>query len=240
VVACVRMPASRCLSWVEFVAGESDGAGRAVWDVLDAVVEFGAAVVSCTPRNVVAFVSCTIQRWRRSPQRVIISPVQEIRFVRLSPAAMSALVEGDLDAASASTGVKLTSYLVSEAWLWRIRLEQVEQDPPSADWVARAAVAEPEGVVVGHGGFHGPPDADGTVEVAYSVDPAHRRRGYATAMLAALLRRAEQDPSVRAVRASIQPDNAGSLATIAKFGFRKVGEQWDAVDGLEYVYLREV
>ena len=166
------------------------------------------------------------------------SSVAEIRFVQLSPAALTALVEGDLPAASAAAGVGLTDYLVSESWLWRIRLEQIEADPASADWIARAAVAEPDGIVVGHGGFHGPPDSDGTVEVAYSVDPAYRRRGYAKAMLSALLRRAEQDRSVRAVRASIRPDNAGSLATIAGFGFRKIGEQWDPEDGLEYVYLR--
>lgn len=166
--------------------------------------------------------------------------VPEIRFVRLPPAALAALIAGDREAASAAAGVELTPYIVSEAWLWRIRLDQIGQDPASADWVARAAVVEPEGVVVGHGGFHGPPDADGTVEVAYSVDPAHRRRGYAKAILAALLRRAQEDPSVHAVRASIRPDNAGSLATIAKFGFRKIGEQWDADDGLEYVYLRAV
>jgi len=166
--------------------------------------------------------------------------VPEIRFVQLSPAALAALVAGDLAAASAAAGTPLTDYLVSESWLWRIRLEQIERDPASAEWIARAAVAEPDGVVVGHGGFHGPPDESGTVEVAYSVDPAHRRRGYAKAMLASLVQRARDEPSVRAVRASIRPDNTGSLATIAGFGFKKVGEQWDAEDGLELVYLRTV
>jgi RimJ/RimL family protein N-acetyltransferase len=169
-----------------------------------------------------------------------VQEVPEIRFVRLSPATLAALIDGDRAAASASAGVELTPYIVSEAWLWRIRLDQIGQDPASAEWIARVAVAEPGGIVVGHGGFHGPPDDDGTVEVAYSVDPAHRRRGYATAILAALLQRVQEDPSVHAVRASIRPDNAGSLATIAKFGFRKIGEQWDTDDGLEYVYLRSV
>jgi ribosomal-protein-alanine N-acetyltransferase len=32
------------------------------------------------------------------------------------------------------------------------------------------------GVAVGRAGFHGPPDADGMVEVGYAVDPAFRRR----------------------------------------------------------------
>jgi len=164
--------------------------------------------------------------------------VPEIRFVKLSPVALSALIDGDLAAAGAAAGIVLTQYLVDEKWLWRVRLEQIREDPSSAEWIARAAVAEPDGVVVGHGGFHGPPDADGVVEVAYSVDPAYRRRGYARAILRALLERADADPRVTAVRASIRPDNVGSKATIAGFGFKKVGEQWDPEDGLEDVYLR--
>jgi ribosomal-protein-alanine N-acetyltransferase len=164
--------------------------------------------------------------------------VPEIRFVKLSPAALSALVEGDLAAASDAAGIALSQYLVDESWLWEIRLEQIAGDPASLDWIARPAVDVPGGMVVGHGGFHGPPDAEGIVEVAYSVDPAFRRRGYARAMLRALLERADADPAVTAVRASIRPDNAGSKATIAGFGFKKIGEQWDPIDGLEDVYLR--
>jgi RimJ/RimL family protein N-acetyltransferase len=161
-----------------------------------------------------------------------------IRFVKLPPAALSALVDGDLETASKAAGTPLSQYLVDERWLWEIRLEDVRRDPEAADWIARAAVADPEGIVVGHGGFHGPPDAHGVVEVAYSVDPAHRRQGYAKAMLRALLDRADADPRVTAVRASIRPDNTGSRATIKGFGFRKIGEQWDPEDGLEDVYLR--
>jgi RimJ/RimL family protein N-acetyltransferase len=164
--------------------------------------------------------------------------VPEIRFVQLSPETLAALIDGDLGAASAAAGTELSPFLVDEAWLWRIRLEQVRADPSSAEWIARAAVAEPQGVVVGHGGFHGPPDGEGVVEVAYSVAPEHRRKGYAKAILRSLLERADADPRVKAVRASIRPDNLGSRATIAGFGFRKVGEQWDPEDGLEDVFLR--
>ena len=161
-----------------------------------------------------------------------------IRFVKLPPAALDALIAADLAAAGAAAGHPLSDYLVSERWLWEIRRDQIARDPESAEWIARAAVAEPAGVVVGHGGFHGPPDAGGMVEVAYSVDPAHRRRGYAKAMLAALLERARAEPAVKVVRASISPDNEASLATIAGFGFVRVGEQWDAEDGLELLFER--
>ena len=161
-----------------------------------------------------------------------------IRFVELPPAALDALIAGDLAGASAAAGHPLSDYLVAERWLWEIRRDQVARDPGSARWIARAVVAEPGGQVVGHAGFHGPPDAGGTVEVAYSVDPAFRRRGYARAMLTALLERARSEPAVRVVRASISPDNVASLATIAGFGFAQVGEQWDDDDGLELLFER--
>ena len=165
--------------------------------------------------------------------------VPEIRFVPLSPETMTALIDGDLAAASRTAGIELSPYLLTEGWLWRIRRDQIAADPASVDWVVRAAVDVATGQVVGHGGFHGPPDDEGTVEVAYSVDPVWRRRGYAKAILAALLERAGAEPAVRAVRASIRPDNVASLATIKGFGFRKVGEQWDPEDGLEWVFGRQ-
>lgn len=151
---------------------------------------------------------------------------------------MEALVAGNREAAEEQTGLAISDFLASEecAWLWRIRLGQIAEDPESADWVARAAVSEPDGTVVGHGGFHGPPDTNGTVEVAYTVDPAYRRRGYARVMLEELLVWAAGDDRVNTVRASISPENAASLATIAGFGFEQTGEQWDEEDGLETIY----
>jgi len=165
-------------------------------------------------------------------------PGVAVRFVPLSPAVMASLVAGERANAAAQAGIALTDYLAGEdcAWLWRYRLKQIADDPESAEWVARAVVSPPEGAVVGIAGFHGPPDAQGMVEVGYRVDPAYRRRGYARAMLEELFRWAASDDRVRTVRASISPENAASLATIVGFGFVKIGEQWDEEDGLEAVF----
>ncbi len=168
------------------------------------------------------------------------SPAHALRLVRLPESAMRALIAGDLATASAEAGAPLTPYLVEHGWLWDIRLEQAALDPASLEWVARAALDEATGEVVGHVGFHGPPDERGMVEVAYSVDPAHRRRGYATSMLHAALDWADGEPEVSVVRASISPENEASLRTIEPFGFERVGEQWDEEDGLELLFERPV
>jgi len=161
-----------------------------------------------------------------------------LRLVELSVEAMLALLAGDLSGASARSGVRLTDYFVDDTsiWLWRIRVDQIRKDPSTARWFARAVVDEESGLVIGHAGYHGPPDETGMVEVGYSVDPRYRRRGYAREMLTVLVRRARTEPGVRTVRASISPDNAASLATIAGFGFSQVGEQWDIEDGLELIF----
>jgi ribosomal-protein-alanine N-acetyltransferase len=160
--------------------------------------------------------------------------------MRLPPGALEALLAGDLVAARTATGVPLSDWFLSDevTWLWRLRLDQIATDPSAADWIVRAAVSVPDGLVIGAGGFHGPPDDAGMVEIGYSTDPAYRRRGYARAMVTELLRWAAAEPSAVTVRASISPDNAASLATIAGFGFAHVGEQWDDEDGTEFLFQR--
>ena len=158
-----------------------------------------------------------------------------VRFVRLPPPVLTALLDGDLAAASRLSAVHLPPFFLEEGWLWRLRLDQVEADPRAQDWVVRAVVAEAEGVV-GHAGFHGPPDGDGMVEVGYTVLPHLRGRGYATAALAALVAEAAGAPDVRVVRASVSPDNPASLAVVRRAGFVLVGEQVDDEDGLELVH----
>ncbi|MEV4369556.1 GNAT family protein [Nonomuraea sp. NPDC049637] len=163
---------------------------------------------------------------------------KQVRFVELSSTAMSALLDGDLATASDTAGVALTDYFLTDRarWLWRIRIDQMAADPDHAPWMVRQTVTGPEGVVVGHAGFHGPPDETGMVEIGYAVAPEFRRQGYGRAILIELLRRAAADPAVKTVRATISPDNVASLATIAGFGFVQVGEDWDEEDGRGLIF----
>jgi RimJ/RimL family protein N-acetyltransferase len=163
---------------------------------------------------------------------------QQVRVVHLPAAAFHALAGGDLAAANTVSPVPLTQYFVSPEWrgTWRMRSEQVDQDPASAAWVTGVIWDEQAQVAVGRAGYHGPPDHLGMVEIGYAVDPAYRRRGYARAALEALLQRAAREPQVKVVRVTISPDNTASYALAAQYGFARVGEQWDEEDGLEIVY----
>ena len=168
------------------------------------------------------------------------SQTRRVRIVQLPPETFSALAAGELQAANQVSPVPLTAVFVSGDWrrTWEYRAGQVADDPSSAAWVTGVIWDLDRQVAVGRAGFHGPPDADGMVEVGYAVDPALRRQGYGRAALAALLERAAADPAIVVVRASVSPGNVASERLIASFGFVRVGEQWDEDDGLEIVYER--
>ena len=173
-------------------------------------------------------------------------PPPTIQLRVLSAGALRALYRLDLREAGRLVGAEMPEFFTTEGWLWRWRLHQIEADPDSAFWYVRAAVAvAPDGsdasvVVVGHAGFHGPPDDVGMIEIGYKVVPELRGYGYGHAIVDALLVEAARQPAVRVVRASVAPTNAPSLALIRRAHFVQVGQQWDAEDGLELVFERPV
>lgn len=116
---------------------------------------------------------------------------------------------------------------VSPDWLARVR-----ETAPGDPWaLAYTAVDRAAGVVVGTCAFKGPPGADGTVEIAYGVDPEHRGRGYATEAAGALAAFALADARVRLVRAHTRAENGASARVLGKCGFVRIGEVIDPEDG---------
>jgi RimJ/RimL family protein N-acetyltransferase len=78
-------------------------------------------------------------------------------------------------------------------------------------------------VLVGAGGFKGPPDPDGLVEVGYSIVPERYRRGYATEATRGLLAFAFADPRVRTVIGQTITTLQASIGVLEKAGFRFAG-----------------
>jgi RimJ/RimL family protein N-acetyltransferase len=73
------------------------------------------------------------------------------------------------------------------------------------------------------------------LEIGYGILPEHRRQGYASEAVAALLQWA-RTRGIDHFVASVAPDNEPSLAIIHKLGFVRTGEHWDDEDGLEHVF----
>lgn len=177
-----------------------------------------------------------------SPQRPAGSRTSGRRCaLQLIPqAGLEALRADDLVAAGRTMGLELPAFFLGEGWLWDIRLDQLGRSPGDAPWLVRAALLEPDGLVVGHAGFHGPPDPSGMVEIGYTIVPEQRGKGYSRLVLAALLQQAAAAEGVTTVRASVSPHNTASLRILAAAGFIHVGEQWDDVDGTELILEKHV
>ncbi len=187
--------------------------------------------------------SCTALPGHSAPRPGLPPPVDPIRserldLVSLSPEFLAAIVEGDRQRAGTLIGLDLPGgWLQDDERFVRLRLEQMRKDPSARQWLIRAMVLRaPRRRIVGHIGFHGSPDARGAVEVGYTVEPDHRRQGYALEAVEALFEWAWCEHGISHFVASVSPRNDGSLALVRKLGFRQTGSQWDEEDGEELVF----
>ena len=161
----------------------------------------------------------------------------------MTPEFIEALLAGRLDDATACLRIGLPDEPLdfpAERFL-TYRLEQMHRAPDVQRWLARAIVLRETGrPMIGHAGFHGEPGvnsaaAPDAVEIGYSILTDHRRRGYASEAVAALLDWARTQ-GIHHFVASVAPDNQPSLAILHKLGFVRTGEHIDQEDGLEHVF----
>lgn len=95
-------------------------------------------------------------------------------------------------------------------------------------WYAllKATDAAPR-TLVGTGGFMGPPDAHGTVEMGYSIAEDWRGQGLAQELVSGLTQQAADTGMVRRVLAHTEPDNHASQRVLLANGFAPAGPAAD-------------
>jgi ribosomal-protein-alanine N-acetyltransferase len=125
-------------------------------------------------------------------------------------------------------------------------------DDVSPDWLASLrsssgpdpwrygffVVSRESGSVIGSAGFKGPPDASGSVEIAYGIVPSFQGRGYATEAAAALVEFAFASGQVEVVRAHTLPEANASTHVLRKCGFTHLGTVVDPEDGTVWRWER--
>lgn len=149
---------------------------------------------------------------------------------------IEALLDGDLARVREQVPYDVDEQtFAGDDYVLRLRQTQLRADPTELPWLYRAAVLRGTREVVARAGFHAPPDAEGSLEIGYRVQPSWRRQGLATELAAGLLHWAREQGAVQCL-ASTAPDNLASQAVLARLGFVRTGEAMDEVDGLEWVY----
>jgi RimJ/RimL family protein N-acetyltransferase len=103
-----------------------------------------------------------------------------------------------------------------DEWLWGDRL-MIARDRPRR--------------IVGSVVFRGWPDAEGTVEVAYGVEPGSQHQGFATEATRACVAWALEQPGVAAVQALTFAWHRASVRVLERVGMRVVGKRDSEIMG---------
>jgi RimJ/RimL family protein N-acetyltransferase len=93
--------------------------------------------------------------------------------------------------------------------------------------IMRGLESEPSSLV-GGGGYLGPPDESGCVEIGYSVSEQWRGQGIAAEMVTALMKNAFENGAARII-AHTRSDNPGSIAVLKSCGFESAASADPAV-----------
>lgn len=94
-------------------------------------------------------------------------------------------------------------------------------------------------VLVGAGGYFGPPNEEGVVEIGFSIMPEWQGLGYATELAELLIKNAFTDSRVQKVNAHTTPINLASCKVIEKCGFNYVCREEESGNNL-YSIMRNL
>lgn len=117
-----------------------------------------------------------------------------------------------------------------DALTWALRT--LRERPADAEWTAPLLfIHRVDRALVGLGGFKGPVDDEGAVELGYGIAPAYRRQGLATEAARAMLAHARTFPAIRSVLAHTLPEANESTRVLERCGFTFAGPIVDPSDG---------
>jgi RimJ/RimL family protein N-acetyltransferase len=151
---------------------------------------------------------------------LIAATLEHVRTELESPGQLATLLD-----AVVSTDWPTGEYDRDAMEFFRARFE--EGGPAVEGWygwyAVREADAEGPRALVGAGGYFGPPDAEGSVEIGYSILPGWQRRGYASELARMLVERAFTFANIERVIAHTTEANPASITVLLRCGFQAEG-----------------
>jgi [ribosomal protein S5]-alanine N-acetyltransferase len=164
-------------------------------------------------------------------------------FRPLSPQVIRALVDG-YDQFAAAFNIPaadgLRDFFVSGDLSADYLAELAAATDPDPWNFGFAVVHRAEHIVIGVGGFKGPPSPEintesaaqrSVVEIAYGIVPTYQCQGFATETAQALVDFAIADGRENLIRAHTLPEPNASTRVLTKCGFTFIGEVTDPEDG---------
>ena len=112
----------------------------------------------------------------------------------------------------------------------------VRADEALVGWLSFWALHRADNALIASVGFKGKPDANGKIEIGYSVIPEYRRQGFASEMVEAALGYGFANPAVTAILAQTRVDNFPSMKVLERFGMKQTGTSHDEDEGEMFVW----
>ena len=117
---------------------------------------------------------------------------------------------------------------------WRV--PQVKADSSVNKWFVRWIVLKSTNEIIGSSSFHGAPNESGMIEIGLGIQPEFQNQGFGYEALTGMWGWAGSQEEVKTLRYTVSISNLPSIALVNKFGFTRVGEQLDEIDGPEEIY----
>jgi len=150
---------------------------------------------------------------------------------------LGAYLQGGPDALAAVLGVRIPAGWPEYPQVLDFTLNVLREDPGQAGWWMYYFLDPDDGVLVGSGGYKGPPQ-DRTVEIGYEIAPGFRGHGYATAAARRLVDRAFNTADVAVVEARTLPHTNASVSVLMKAGFVCQGTVPDDQTGQAWLWRK--
>ncbi|GAB2569732.1 GNAT family N-acetyltransferase [Spirosoma areae] len=110
--------------------------------------------------------------------------------------------------------------------------DKLKANPQDLDWWLYLFISPEQQALAGVGGYKGPPDKQGMVEIGYSIYEDFQNQGLATETAQALIEQAFAHPEISLVQAHTLAEENASVRVLKKCGMTFTGEFDDPDDGL--------
>ncbi len=160
-----------------------------------------------------------------------------LRLVPLLVQSIEALLDRDVDRVRGLQGIDITQEFLEslESDFLSIQLERLRARPSEGGWFVRAVIRAEDAAVIGHCGFHGPPEVVGRAEIGYNILLPYRGNAFATEAARGLVAWANQQGS-KVVFAVASAMNLASIRVLEKSGFHQTAVRIHEVEGEEHIF----
>jgi len=156
---------------------------------------------------------------------------QRLTLISATPTLLKAAIKGDEVLAEVLDVEVVKNWTVFGVPALNYTLIKINSDPKALGWWAYFPILKTENKLIGSGGFKGPPEENGIVEIGYEINEHFRNQGLATEFAKGLINHAFSIAQVQQVIAHTLAHNNASTKVLRNAGMQKIAELFDGEDG---------